>query len=475
MANRYLIVSDLHLADVEDHRDGWKAYKASRFVIDRDFDELVRESSSRAGPDDRLTLVLNGDIFDFDVVTATPDDPPWPVSRFERRRGLRATAEKSAWKLERILADHRGFLATLARFMAAGHEVVYVLGNHDRELHFPEVQQVLRVAVAQSGEERGLDLRGARLRFEPWFYYRAGEVYVEHGHQYDLYTSFRYQLWPTVKIGRRECLAIPMGNLSNRYLMTRMGFFNPHASDYILNMFSYVSHWARHYMFSRHSLAFAWLWGSLLVMTMLLRQKRKLRTPPPEHERGLRQIARDYALGDEALSALAQLQPKPITSRLFRLMRELWLDRALIALLMTGGTVALALVPIPLWVKLMVPLVCFPLVYLVYEELARGESIFALEHEIPERARQVAEVLPARFVAFGHTHVPRLIPLSRETTFVDTGTWAPILDGDGEGGRQLRPGLRNFLSLSFEGEGPPRVDFGAWTPAGRGGRERALG
>ena len=283
MGNRYLVVSDLHLADVEEYADGWKAYKSSRYVYDEEFDRLVRRFVDESAPGDRLTLVLNGDIFDFDVVTAVPERPPWPVHGFERRRGLDPTAEKSAWKLERMLEHHPRFVATLAAFVAEGHELVYVLGNHDREFHFPEVQRALVDSLERRAGADGRTLPPEPVLFRPWFHYVPGELFVEHGHQYDMYTTFRHQLWPTVPRRGRPTLALPMGNLSNRYLMTRMGFFNPHASDYILNLYRYFTHWLRYYAFSRRSTALNWLGGSLVVMFMLLRNKKKLLRPPPEH------------------------------------------------------------------------------------------------------------------------------------------------------------------------------------------------
>ena len=458
MGNRYLVVSDLHLTDVEDHADGWKAYKSSRYLFDDELAALVQTFQDR-DQGDTLTLLLNGDIFDFDLVTAVPEQPPWPTTRFERRRGMRATAPKSAWKLERMLSHHPRFVQVLAGFVAAGHRLIYLLGNHDRELHFPEVQQTLLDALEASAKEQGLSLATGRIRFEPWFFYVPGEIYAEHGHQYDFYTSFRYQLWPTVTADGEPTLALPMGNLSNRYLMTRMGFFNPHASDYILNIFRYASHWLRHYLFSRRSLLFNWFWGSLLVLGLVLRLKRKLHTPPPEHIERLRRTARRFDLSDEEIERLGQLQPKPIANRAFRMFRELWIDRVMMALMMTGGTIALALVPIPLWIKLMVPLSAFPLLYLIYEQLTQGETIFTVEKVIPERARAVARTLPARVVTFGHTHIPRVIPLSRSTTFVDTGTWAPIFDPQRRD--RLRPGRRNYLLVSFH-RGEASVELGSW-------------
>jgi len=124
MGNRYLVLSDLHLCDVEDHDDGWKAYKSARYRVDDELSALLADTADRFEaenhePGTGLTLILNGDIVDFDLVVAVPDDAPFRVSSHERKRGLIPTAEKSAWKLEWVLKDHPVFIEALARFAKA--------------------------------------------------------------------------------------------------------------------------------------------------------------------------------------------------------------------------------------------------------------------------------------------------------------------------------------------------------------------
>ncbi|MBN1773401.1 MAG: metallophosphoesterase [Deltaproteobacteria bacterium] len=450
MADRYLIVSDLHLCDVEDHADGWKAYKSSRFVFDEELAERVARFAERAGPGDRSTLLLNGDVFDFDLVTAAPKEAPWPVSRNERKRGLAPNEHKSAWKLGRILEHHPGFVRMLVRFAAAGHRIVYVLGNHDRELHFPAVRTVLLDALRAAVDAGGPALPAEPIRFEDWFFYEPGRLYAEHGQQYDLYTSYRWILAPTYPRRGGAQLTIPMGNLSNRYLMSGMGFFNPHATDYILNLYRYLAHWFRHYAFSKHSLAWNWLRGSVTAVRALLRIKRKNLRRPADYDERLRAQAERSGVAPECLVALERLARPPITTRVFRIFREFWLDRVLLSGAMVLGTVVLALVPIPLWVKLMVPLTGFPLIFFVYELLAHGETVHGVESRLPSFARSIVELLPARVVVFGHTHRPRILPLGRGVQFVDSGTWAPIWDRGPE--RRLTAGYRNWVEVRYDGD-----------------------
>lgn len=451
ISSRYLIVSDLHIADIEEHADGWKAFKRAQYSIDRGFDVLVRHfvaegEAARDGALTPLTLILNGDIIDFDVVIATPGAPLWPVSRAEKRHGLEPTENKAVWKLNYVLSQHPQFVETLARFVERGHRIVYLMGNHDREFHFDGVQRALVAAV-----EKSLGASAARaFQFEPWFYYVPGQLYVEHGQQYDLFASYRHVLFPVVATHGGPAIAIPMGNLSGRYLASKMGFFNPYTSEFILNLFSYLAHWLKHYAFTRRSLFFNWFWGSILVMVHLLKQKEQVHKRPPDYDARLDGLAVRTGLSRETIDALGRLQRQPMTARFFRVVREFWIDRVLIAVFMTCATIALALVPVPLWTKLIAPLACFPLVFFIYETLARGETVFTVEHEVPIYAQKVALLTDVKLVTFGHTHRPRLIPLAKDVAFVDTGTWAPMMSETDRS--ELAPGYRNYLIADFSGE-----------------------
>jgi len=458
--NRYLVVSDLHLCDIEDHDDGWKRHKSSAWVYDGEFDAMVRAFEAAGDPVERLTLILNGDIFDFDLVTAVPSPHPWPVGPIEHKYGLAATAPKSAWKLERMLDDHPGFLATLARLVAAGQRVVLVLGNHDRELWFPAVQQVFFDAVVAAGAAAGHTLDRSLIQVEPWFYYVRGEVYVEHGHQYDYYSSFRYNLEPVYEMRGELHLALPTGNLSNRFLLSNIGYFNPHATDFILSLYGYVRHWFRHYAFTRRWLVMTWFLGSIRSIAALLNIRSRLTTNPPErYSRHLEATAARYGLDVDTVNALYALRKEPITSRIFKIVREFWLDRFALAILMMLGTVTLLIAPVPLWLKLMVPLTAFPLLWFLYQWFAGSDNALTLEQKSHTYAHSIATLLPVRAVVFGHTHVPNLIPLSREVTFANTGTWAPIWDKD-----KLEPaaGLRNYVWIAVSSDGTCAVHLGSW-------------
>jgi len=464
MVNRYLIVSDLHLCDLEDEGGGWKAYKHSRWAIDSDFANLVAHFTQTCRTDEAPVLVLNGDVLDFDVITAVPAAPSFHVSRTEIRHGLKPTEDKSVWKLRRILGFHSEFLRALALFIGGGGRILYLLGNHDREMHFPIAQEEFRATLAEAAALNGVEWHEKALEFIPWFYYVPGEIFIEHGNQYDYYASFSYVLSPVVHFMGEDHLALPMGNLSGRYMVNHMGYFNPHAGDYILNGVRYFLHWWKYYAFSRRSLVVKWFLGSLLTLGRVLKLKKHQLRPPSGHDEMVREYGRRSRLTQVQIDGLVRLQEVPIANRLYRMLHEFWIDRLIMASLMTAATAAVLLVPFPLWAKVMIPLVAFPLIFLVYELAARDDSVHGVHRRMPACARSIARLLDVPVVVFGHTHVPRLVPLEERRTFVDTGTWAPIFSRMGP--ERLTPGFRNYAVVSAR-DGEVRADLDCWDDGSR--------
>ena len=454
MKDSYLFVSDLHLTDIEDHEDGWRRYKSSAYIPDGDFATLLLDFKRRH-EGENLTLILNGDIFDFDLVTALPENPPWKIHKVERKIGLFPSEEKSVWKLNYILKDHKIFLRALADFVRDGGKIVYILGNHDRELYFPRVKKAFTNSIASFLPD---DLRNKNLiEYYHSFYYVPGKFYVEHGQQYDYYSTFKNLLCPTINYKGKEMILLPMGNMSNRFLMGKIGYFNPHSSDFILSATGYLMHWLRYYAFSRRSLVFNWIWGSLQTMYFLRKTAQIAKKTKYDCDTPMKKVSEKAGLDINTLHSLMKEESPPIEDRFFRVLREFWMDRLIFFFIFVATTVTLALVPIPLWIKLMVPLTALPLAYFLYEKAMHGVDIFVVENEIPKKAKKVGEMLDVKFVIFGHTHKPRLLTLDNGLTFVDSGSWAPVYDEKYD----KMDGLNNFFELSFE-KGEYSYRYGSW-------------
>ena len=112
-----------------------------------------------------VDLVFNGDTLD---LLKTPYQGAYPH---------RIDTEVALAKLDSVAASHTHFFGGVRDFLANGRaprSVLFLNGNHDQELAFPEVQ----------GAVRRLCGGDARIHF-PGMEWNLGDLHVEHGAQFD--------------------------------------------------------------------------------------------------------------------------------------------------------------------------------------------------------------------------------------------------------------------------------------------------
>jgi hypothetical protein len=138
-----------------------------------------------------VDLVFNGDTFD---LLKTPID-----GQFTHIVDSGVATEK----MRRIIAAHPVFFSALRAFLRhrqAARRVFFTVGNHDFELLFPEVRQLIREAVGPGAEN---------LHF-PGFSIDIGDVHIEHGSQAD--PLFRLEpATPFIEWNGRPILNLPWG------------------------------------------------------------------------------------------------------------------------------------------------------------------------------------------------------------------------------------------------------------------------
>ncbi len=174
-----LVVSDLHFG--EELLPGASAERRHAVELAASaFREFLRYHAARRRDGRPWRLVIAGDLFDFlSVVVPGRGARSGDVRKFGLARG----GEASVVRMAAIPAHaHAAVLADLVRFVAAGHEVDIVAGNHDVELQDPAVEAELRAHLRAAG---ATDREMARIRVTPWFVNVPGVAWIEHGHVYD--------------------------------------------------------------------------------------------------------------------------------------------------------------------------------------------------------------------------------------------------------------------------------------------------
>lgn len=397
-----VVISDVHLCEAEPGNGLWMRYRQRSFSPDAEIATMLDALRGRVRGDE-LTLVLNGDVFDFDA--------PRVVGEESVFHNLPRTAENAVPAMAAILDDHPAFLIALGRVVADDHDVVFVSGNHDVQLTLPEVRQLVTArvveaaasALGRSPDELAPDARAAleaRVKFRSWFLKTADGIVVEHGNQYDPHCCYRYPMAPFGKEGGE--IQATMGSLATRLLVSRMGYFNPHVdASYMLSTFGYIRHWAKYYLFSRRSLAAAWATGAVrTAITLILRHDPERRV---RRHANITAAAAESGVTTKAAARHARLFARPSEDKLSLVLRELWLDRV--------GLLLLSVLIAGLWF-LLVPgrlayaAVLAPMLLVAYEVLTPKLPLGETWRTVNRAARRIGKVHHARAVVLGHTHNP---------------------------------------------------------------------
>jgi UDP-2,3-diacylglucosamine pyrophosphatase LpxH len=406
-------ISDIHLSEVEPGTGLWMRYRQKDVTPGPEIAQMLGELLERVRGDE-LTLVLNGDVFDFDA--------PRVLNGASVFHNLPRNAEESVPAAAAILCDHPEFVRGLAGIVAAGHTVIFVSGNHDAQLTLSEVRAVVRAAIAEHacelpGGSMTAEELARRVQFRAWFYRTEDGIVFEHGHQYDSFCAFRYPMAP---FGRRPGLIQPtLGSLTARLYMGRLGYFNPHVdTSFMLSLGGYLRHWTRYYLFTRRFQSWIWFSGGLRALYELARHKE-----PGSRERRARNLeaaAAETGVSLRSVARHARLFAMLGEQRLWMCARELWLDRVLL-----GG---LAFACILAWIlsehHAFGLLATLGPAVMVAVELSVPKSTLQQHWEkVQRRARQVARVHKARGVVFGHTHMPEGV-WENGVFFGNTGSWS---------------------------------------------------
>lgn len=323
------IISDLHLTDPEPplHRARsrhplWKKFKTREFYIDDALVQFLQHIQDKA-MGHSLELILNGDIFDFDSVMTLPEKPIYKINWLETRRGLFPRQEKSLFKIQVILQEHKPFVDALRKFILNGNKVVIIPGNHDVELHFPDVQNQIYEALGLPEEHK------KNLVFTSWFYISNKDTLIEHGHQQDPYCICENPLNPFLLDYNELSVRLPFGNVACRYMMNGLGLFNPHVEkNYIMSVPEYLQFFVRYLVKAQPLIIWTWLWGSVATLWHVTADRFATSYKGEASQESLVNAAAEKAQATPAMvRQLQELFVTPANNNPILIAKELWLDR----------------------------------------------------------------------------------------------------------------------------------------------------
>ncbi|MBS1959733.1 MAG: metallophosphoesterase [Bdellovibrionales bacterium] len=420
-----IVLSDLHLADAELGQPGrslWKRYKRPKYFIDSSFGRML-DYVQRETQGDLAELVLNGDIFDFDSVTRLPLHTRFHVSWLEKKRGLFPEEEKSRFKIETILHDHPVWVDSLRKFIQNGNRIVFIIGNHDIEMHWPVVQKEIVKALHLNEEEE------LRVRFCEWFYISNNDTAIEHGNQYDDYCVAANPIHPLIKKGKSVQVRLPFGNITSRYMINGMGLFNPHVEgSFLMALPDYFRFFYKYALKVQPWLPLSWLWSSTVSfwMTMTDAILPSMRDPLFIEQR-VEEIARKANATPTMVRMMNELRTHPAIFNPIKVARELWLDRFLLLMLIVFVSFELyatinMIRPLSWIWFLLFFILSVPLLFF-YSRNIKSEIIASTEEAL-KQAPLVIRITGTQRVIFGHTH-REMHTYVDQTEVINTGTWSP--------------------------------------------------
>jgi UDP-2,3-diacylglucosamine pyrophosphatase LpxH len=470
-----LILSDVHLGnDLNDLTpDG--ARRSQR--VDTDLASLLGHYARTPPSGRRWRLVIAGDFIDFVGMAILPGDHEYDVepSEEERAHGLDNSVDHGRIKLRAVAARHRVVFEALARFVAEGHALTIVHGNHDVEFHWDGVKEEFRALLVETAlRARGGDAAFAsefasRIEFAPWFYYVGGVAYVEHGHQYDTLCSTEHVMAPLSPADPRR-IARSFSDVFLRWVV-RPTKGVPEYGHERMGLVDYVMLGARLGLGGLVRLAVRFF--SAVVELFRLRRaylSGAARAMRDEHERRMSALAEKTRVGIERLRALAALQVPPVTRSIPKILASVLLDRLALALAASAAIAALLLFAAHRpWGWPAVASVGLGWLLAHRHFTARRRAWFGekLDNDetLVERAGHLAHLFPAAFVVMGHTHTPAMVPVAEgAATYVNVGSWHEA-EPEGDDDATTFRAARTHLVIHPAPSGPT-AEFLAWSADG---------
>ena len=332
-----LVFSDVHLgSDLNDCTPNVTHRSAQ---IDKDLVLFLAHYRREKPSGDRWRIVIAGDFIDFiGMAIAVPSElPQLPTApnEEEREHGLGNASDHARLKLGRVAVRHADVFAELARFVADGHALTFVHGNHDIEFHWDGVKEDFRALLERHAKSEHADLDSSafqdRIEFSPWFFYRDGVAYIEHGHQYDPFCSTEHVMTPVSPTDARR-IARGFSDVLLRYVVRPTLGMREHGHENT-GMLYYLAFGAR--LGAGGLVRLGTRFAVAIIELFRLRREwfsEAAQVLKAEHERRVALLSEASRIGMDRLKALLSLQAPPLQRSIRGIMASVLLDRLALAL-----------------------------------------------------------------------------------------------------------------------------------------------
>lgn len=421
---RLVILSDVHLSQAHPETDGderWMRYRRRDKHPDPDFARLVDRVLEAHGGD-AIELVMNGDVLDYDA--------PWVKDGKSSFDEFPLTEEGCAEHTARLVADHPIWFDAIAKALLRGHRTLWLSGNHDIELCWPAVRDVIRddlvrrwsaqwEEAVKQGRAEGLcpptDIE-SRIRFRTWFHVTEDGVYIEHGSQYDHLNGVRYAMLPYTT--DRTRIHPVFGKQAFKRTGSRMGYFNPYYEEtFYMGAIGYLRHYATHYAGTDRHIVRTWLFGMIATIAEIFRHRHQ-----EDWTTDMVRLAQEETgASEEAILATHALTTRPGEHTMIPLLREAWLDRVSFAIFI--GLVVLGAYLLGGAKGSAITAGALAVLFVGYEVVTPKPDLRTYDSAPPE-VKNLWHIHDAVAICMGHTHRP-FSHWEEEGFYGNSGSWCP--------------------------------------------------
>ena len=436
-----LVLGDVHLGEyIKEHAR--IDYLKRTAEMDRDFCDFLEYYATHRKDGRPWRLISLGDFLDFVTVTVTPSadaqeaDPELRLGEEERKYGLDSDEKKVVWKLGRIVDRHRMAFTFLADFVGKGNYLDMLYGNHDIEFFWPRAKEAFNEALVDVyfGTERipgkSEEWFTQRIRWHEWFLYEPERFFIDHGNQFDDFSSFEYRLCPVLPY-RSNDLAIPTSHMAIHFFVNQIEGFRTHNKDNwtVVDFMRWVygQGWSKITFLLR---SYAQLSRRLIRYSKEIQQAEDFEVRAT-HEKRMEELARKYGLDLELVKKIDDLPNPPVHRSTGGAIQaaavDVWAFGALYFLLVVAALF------LPGWVAKILALTFLVGLFFVRDKVFRlarnvflgGEILGMVEPKLDAAAASLAKLLDVRYVIMGHTHKPlvRQVRSEPDCWYLNTGSW----------------------------------------------------
>ena len=379
---KLVVVSDVHLNDHDYDTDEFT--ENPRRKIFREF--LTRLNHEAKSNHQETTLLLNGDVFD---ITGS-----WFSSVLPWEHTDEVVEPVLCQTIERIINNNQSIIHELHAFLRHKHNHLhFVIGNHDGMLaHSAAAQQQIKQRICLDDSGILVESLAEKIHFSHSFELLELGFYAEHGHRFDPFNSIPSAFQATQRHAFGDYINILLINRFVEMVSQKLD-----QAGYSSELIESVRQELRDIEYLR-PLSLVPLW----VQTIANHYQ--------SHPETMQKLftGRWHETADSIIrSVLAEILDANTTRPL---LEQLHFPRQFMTTLLNWFVHLPAALPI----------VTFAITSLVKRTHSNKYQL--------NTARKLVAEKGYRFIAFGHTHHPAVIPMNESAYYFNTGSWKPVMN-----------------------------------------------